>query len=312
MPNHPCPGASGNPLPEASLAGRRSKAKNRRNMQRSSHGRDSWQGAERAAEAVRAAWNEHPACGIVLGTGQGQLATCLDIQWETPLASLPSMPSTTAPGHSGRLVAGRWCGVPVVVMAGRCHLYEGRTPVEVTQGVRVLRALGCRCLILCNAAGGLNPRFRPGDLMVIADHVNFTFRVLRDGNALDASKADGLRAGKASVYDPLLQHTAWQAAWRAGVPVWRGTYAGVTGPCYETRAEYRMLRRIADAVGMSTVLEAELARRCGMRVAGLSIITNTAFPDSVAPVSQSQVVDVACHRAEAMVPVLEALVMASR
>lgn len=241
---------------------------------------ESGPGAVRAAldDAV-AALGAHarfaPRCGIVLGSGLGGLADEIDPDAVVPYRTIPHFPATTAAGHAGDLVLGRLEGRPVAALRGRAHLYEGYTPQQVVFPVRLLAALKVPVLILSNAAGGLNPAFRRGDLMVLTDHLNLT-----GANPLVGPNDDRLGPqfpDMSHVYDPSLRALA-EAAGRAGrVPLRAGVYAGVLGPSYETPAEIRMLRALgADAVGMSTVLEAIAARHAGMRVLGVAVITNAA------------------------------------
>ena len=228
-----------------------------------------------AVAALRAHTRAAPQCGIVLGSGLGGLADEIDPDAVVPYRAIPHFPAPTAAGHAGDLVLGRLEGRPVAALRGRVHLYEGYTPQQVVFPVRLLAALGAPVLILSNAAGGLNPAFRAGDLMVLTDHINFT-----GTNPLVGPNDDRLGPrfpDMSAVYDPSLRGLA-EAAGRAGqVPLRAGVYAGVLGPSYETPAEIRMLRTLgADAVGMSTVLEAIAARHAGMRVLGIAVITNAA------------------------------------
>lgn len=241
-------------------------------------GRASGPGAaalDEAAEAIRARWRGVPHCAIVLGSGLGALAGEIDAEAVVPYRAIPHFPTPAAAGHAGELVLGRLAGRPVAALRGRAHLYEGYTPQEVVFPVRVLAALRTPVLVLTNAAGALNPAFRRGDLMLLTDHINFT-----GTNPLVGPNDDRLGPrfpDMSAVYDPSLRALAL-AAGRAGrVPLRAGVYAGVLGPSYETPAETRMLRTLgADAVGMSTVLEAIAARHAGMRVLGIAVITNAA------------------------------------
>lgn len=230
---------------------------------------------EDAAAAVRAHSRLAPRCGIVLGSGLGGLAEAIDAETAVPYTAIPCMPVPTAQGHAGELVLGRLEGRPVVALRGRVHLYEGRTPADVVFSVRLLAALGAPVVILSNAAGGLNPVFQRGDLMLLTDHLNLT-----GTNPLVGPNDERLGPrfpDMSQVYDPVLCTLADDAGRAAGTPLRRGVYAGVLGPSYETPAEIRMIRALgADAVGMSTVLEAIAARHAGMRVLGIAVITNAA------------------------------------
>jgi purine-nucleoside phosphorylase len=216
-----------------------------------------------------------PAVGVVLGSGLGGFAEVLEADAEIPYAEIPGWPRSTAVGHAGKLLLGRSAGTSLAVLCGRAHLYEGYTPARVVFGVRVLRLLGVRTLILTNAAGGINTQFSPGALVLIADHIN-----LQGVNPLTGPNLDdfGPRFPDMSeVYSAELRQLAHQAARSLGVQLPEGVYAGLLGPSYETPAEIRYLRTIgADLVGMSTVQEAIAAVHAGMRVLGISCVTNMA------------------------------------
>lgn len=223
--------------------------------------------------AVRARTDLVPAVGIVLGSGLGALADGLEDPVAIPFADLPGWPAATAPGHAGRLLLGRLDSVPVVLLQGRLHLYEGNAPGLVVQPVLLMGALGARTIVLTNAAGGLSPVYRAGTLMVIADHINLTGH-----NPLMGQNADtmGQRFTDLSeAWSPRLRAALHAAARTEGVELTDGVYVGLTGPTYETPAEVRMLRRLGgDAVGMSTVLEAIAARWAGIEIVGVSLVTN--------------------------------------
>ena len=237
---------------------------------------------DEAAAAVRAHARLAPRCGIVLGSGLGGLAEEIDAEAVVPYAAIPHMPVPTAKGHAGELVLGRLDGRPVAALRGRVHLYEGYTPAEVVFPVRLLAALRVPLLILSNAAGGLNPAFRQGDLMLLTDHLNLT-----GANPLAGPNDDRLGPrfpDMSQVYDPALRALADEAGRGSNAALRSGVYAGVLGPSYETPAEIRMIRALgADAVGMSTVLEAIAARHAGMRVLGIAVITNAAAGPGPAP-----------------------------
>jgi purine-nucleoside phosphorylase len=230
---------------------------------------------DEAVAAVQARARIAPACGIVLGSGLGGLAEEIEAEAVVPYRMIPHFPVPTAEGHAGELVLGRLEGRPVAALRGRAHLYEGYTAREVVFPVRLLAALGTSALILSNAAGALNPAFRRGDLMLLTDHINFT-----GTNPLAGPNDDRLGPrfpDMSQVYDASLRRLAEAAARADRTPLRAGVYAGVVGPSYETPAEIRMLRAFgADAVGMSTVLEAIAARHAGMRVLGIAAITNAA------------------------------------
>jgi len=235
---------------------------------------------------------------LVLGTGSGLLAERIAQPKTLPFARVPHFPRATAPGHAGRIVCGELRGMRVLAMQGRCHLYEGFSVEQVTFPIHVAHRLGARLLVMTNAAGGLNPQFRTGEIMVVTDHVDLTFRSAgnsRNGAVQRENAALGrpIRSAQ-SFYDASLANAALAISHRLNIAAHAGVYVGVTGPNYETRAEYRFLRHIgADAVGMSTVWEARAAARLGMRVAALSVITNVAQPEHPERVEAQHVIDAA-------------------
>jgi len=223
--------------------------------------------------ALRARTDLVPAVGIVLGSGLGSLADGLQDAVAISFGDLPGWPPATAPGHAGRLLLGRLDGVPVVLLQGRLHLYEGNAPGLVVQPVLLMGALGATVVVLTNAAGGLNPVYRAGTLMVIADHINLTGQ-----NPLIGQNAGAMGerfTDLSEAWSPRLRAALHEAGRAEGVELTEGVYVGLTGPTYETPAEVRMLRRLGgDAVGMSTVLEAIAARWAGIEIAGVSLVTN--------------------------------------
>jgi purine-nucleoside phosphorylase len=238
--------------------------------------------------AVRARSDIVPSIGIVLGSGLGGLAADLEGTVSIPFAELPGWPATTAPGHVGRLLLGHLAGTAVAMLQGRFHLYEGYDPGLVVQPVLLFRRLGAEIVVLTNAAGGVDPGFGPGTLMVISDHLNLTGRTpLLGPNA----EAIGPRfQDLTDAWSPRLR-VALHAAGRAEeVELVEGVYAGLLGPQYETPAEVRMLRALgADAVGMSTVLECIAARWSGLEVCGVSLVTNAGAGYSGQPLSHEEV-----------------------
>jgi purine-nucleoside phosphorylase len=230
-----------------------------------------------------------PEWGIIMGTGQKLMAGELEGGGALPYQELPHFPRATSPSHQGRLGWGRLAGQPTLVFQGRVHLYEGYSLAQVTMPVRLAAALGVKNLIITNAAGGLNPLFKGGDLMVIADHIN----LLGDNPLVGENvEAWGPRFPDLSqVYDRALQDLAMEVARREGIALRQGVYVAVRGPSLETPAETRFLRLIgADAVGMSTVAEAIAAVHAGLRVLGVSIISNVNLPDAMAPITIEDVV----------------------
>lgn len=247
---------------------------------------------EEAAAAVRARVPFEPRLAVILGSGLGALADHVEAAGSVPYREIPHFPTSTVAGHAGRLVLGWLEGKPVAVLQGRVHLYEGYSAQEVAFPVRVLYALGCRTLLVSNAAGGLNREWQAGDLMVITDHINF-----QGTNPLVGPNDDTLGPrfpDMSRPYDPGLVELAERCALEERVVLRRGVYVAVLGPSYETAAELRMLRGLgADAVGMSTVPEVIAARHLGMRVLGLTAITDMATGEVVQPVTHEEVLRVA-------------------
>ena len=247
---------------------------------------------EACAQAVRARFPRPIDVAIILGTGLGGLADEIDIEQTIEYKDLPNFPLSTVESHKGRLLCGTLGGKTVVAMQGRFHRYEGYSLQQVTFPVRVLRALGADTLIVSNACGGMHPLWAAGDLMVIADHIN-----LLGDTPLIGPNDDTLGArfpDMSEPYDPALRALAREVASQHGITLREGVYVAVQGPNLETRAEYRFLRGIgADVVGMSTVPEVIVALHGGMRVLGLSIITDQCLPDALEPASLAQIVGVA-------------------
>jgi purine-nucleoside phosphorylase len=241
-----------------------------------------WDQIEQAAGEIRGRWSQAPRVGIILGTGLGSLAQQITDAVRIEYAALPHFPRSTAVGHAGQLVCGWLEGVPVVAMEGRFHAYEGYSYQQVTFPVRVMKALGAELLVVSNACGGLNPQYRCGDIMVIEDHIN-----LMNGNPLVGVNDDRLGPRFPDMcrpYDAELVDRSLEIARRENFAAHRGVYVAVTGPNLETRAEYRFLRLIgADVVGMSTVPEVIVAAHAGLRVLGLSIVTDLCLPDALQP-----------------------------
>lgn len=256
-----------------------------------------------AAAVVRARSAHVPEVAIVLGTGLGGLARAIESPVVIDYRDIPGFPLSTVESHAGRLLCGTLAGKRVVAMQGRFHRYEGYSLQQVTFPVRVLRALGAPTLVVSNACGGMHPLWQAGDLMLIADHIN-----LLGDNPLVGANDDRLGPrfpDMSQPYDPALRDLARAEARRQGITLREGTYVAVAGPNLETRAEYRMLRALGgDVVGMSTVPEVIVAVHGGMRVLGISIITDLCLPDALEPASLDAIIEVAA-RAE---PHLTALV----
>lgn len=239
-----------------------------------------------------------PTCAIVLGTGFGGVANALSVEREWAYADLPGFPRGQVSGHDGRLLLGTLAGVPLLVLSGRAHFYEGFSLAEITFPIRVLAALGVQTLLLTNAAGGIRRTYCPGDFMILSDHIN-----LIGSNPLRGMVEPGLQrfVDLTAVYDPALRRSLKRAARSARVRCHEGVYLAVSGPSFETPAEIRAFARWgADAVGMSTVPEAIVARQHGVRVAAVSAITNAAAgrDPSGRAISHQEVLDLASRRQE--------------
>jgi len=251
-----------------------------------------WEHVDEAAGVVRGRWAGSPTVGIVLGTGLGALAREIAVEATIPYPEIPHFPHSTVESHAGQLVCGTLSGRTVMAMEGRFHLYEGYTAAQVTFPIRVMRALGCRALMVSNAAGGMNPLHAKGDLIVIDDHIN-----LMGVNPLIGPNDERLGPRFPDLiepYDRKLQQLALDVARESNVVAHRGVYVGVTGPNLETRAEYRFLRAIgADVVGMSTVPEVLVAVHAGMKVLGFSIVTDLCLPDALEPAKLEDILAVA-------------------
>lgn len=241
---------------------------------------------------MRSRSQAEPRIAIILGTGLGALADKIQPEAVIPYHEIPHFPAPTIESHDGRLLLGTLAGEPVVAMQGRFHLYEGYDARQITLPVRVMRALGAEVLIISNACGGMNPLWNPGELVVIADHIN-----LLGTNPLVGPNDDefGPRFPDMSEpYDAGLRQVAERVALENSIQLRSGVYAAVPGPNLETRAEYRMLRTIgADVVGMSTVPEVIAAVHGGMRVLGISIITDACLPDALEPADVSTIIAIA-------------------
>ena len=245
-----------------------------------------------------------PEVAIILGSGLGGISETLESRSVIPYPDIPGFPVSTAPGHKGELVFGKFGGKNVVLMNGRFHYYEGYSMREVTFPIRVFQLLGVETLVVTNAAGGLNPDFDVGKPMVIVDHINFM-----GDNPLIGPNIDewGPRFPDMSEpYDRDLYELALEAAKDRGLPLYKGVYVAVAGPNFETAAEYRMFRSFgADAIGMSTVPEVIVAKHGGMRVLGFSIITDRCVPEEgLKPLSAEEVLEAAEKGGETLVEII--------
>jgi purine-nucleoside phosphorylase len=229
---------------------------------------------EAAAKILGQASRLRPRLAFVLGSGFHRVAACVENAVTVPYAELPGFPEVTVEGHAGHAIVGTLVQTPVILLAGRAHYYEGHDLDTVTFGVRVLAACGVQDLLLTNAAGGINPRMKPGEFMVLFDHINFMGATPLRG---PAAPGQPRFVDLTHAYEPALMRLLLKAGRISGVVVRQGVYLAVSGPNYETPAEIRAFARLgADAIGMSTVPEVIVARQCGIRTAGLSCITNRA------------------------------------
>ncbi len=264
---------------------------------------DLWTQIEQAQEFLRGQTAFMPRIGLILGTGLGELAEQIEAEISVPFAAIPHFARSTALSHQGNLLLGRLGGQPVVAMQGRVHYYEGYSMRQITLPVRVMKALGAETLILSNAVGGMNPQLQPGDLTVITDHIN-----LMGDNPLIGPNDDRLGPRFPDMSEPyhrdyieLIERTALELR----LSLRRAVYVAVAGPNLETAAEYRFLRAIgADTVGMSIVPECLAAVHAGLKVLGLSVVTDACFPDALRPVDVDEII----RTARQAQPQLEALV----
>jgi purine-nucleoside phosphorylase len=250
----------------------------------------SGEAARKSADAIgKRVGDRKPAVGIVLGSGLGGLAKAIQNPTRVPFKEIPGFPEATVVGHDGAVIAGSLAGREIVALSGRLHMYEGHSSALAAFPVRVFHALGIRELFVSNAAGGISTKLRVGDLMMISDHINLT-----GSNPLvgPAQEGETRFADMTDAYDPGLRRIMRTTAERLKIPLREGVYAGLLGPSYETPSEVKMLRLLgADAVGMSTVPEVIMARALGMRVAGISCITNAAAGVTGAALSHAEVLE---------------------
>lgn len=256
--------------------------------------------------AIRKFVHHKPRVAIILGSGLGDITQDIDARASLPYTELPHMPRSTALGHKGRLVCGELGDVPVILMDGRFHLYEGYTVNEISRPIAVLRELGAEMLIITNASGGINPAYRSGQIMVVEDHLN----LMTPGVRCASWSEKPLRCGPiCNFYDHALIEQTLEVAREQNFVCHRGVYVGVPGPNYETRAEYRAFRRLGgDVVGMSTVPEVIAARHVGLRVLALSMITNVACPDRPEKTTPEEVNRLAALAAPNLRKILSAIV----
>jgi len=257
-------------------------------------------------EYIRSRTNATPRVAVVLGSGLGAFADELTGRTEISYSDIPEWPASTAIGHAGKLVLGKLDGLDVAVMAGRSHLYEGYTPLQVTMGVRVLHSLGARTIVFTNAAGGINLSYGQGALVLISDHIN-----LQGSNPLIGPNDDALGPrfpDMSDAYSAECRAIAHEVGNQLGISLAEGVYAAVTGPSYETPAEIRYMRTIgADLVGMSTVPEAIVANHLGMRVLAISCVTNMAAGILPQKINHEEVLETGRRVRDTLVRFLKAL-----
>lgn len=261
---------------------------------------------EEAAAFVRSQLEVRPEIGLILGTGLGGVAESIENATVIPYSAIPHFPISTVLSHQGQLACGRWATKPIIAMQGRFHLYEGYTPQEISFPIRVMKALGVHLIIISAAAGGLNPQFKAGDLMLISDHINLTGQnPLRGPNCNEWGPRF---PDMAEPYSRSLQDLVVRTALSEKLPLQRGVYVGVPGPSLETAAETRFLRTIgADAVGMSVIMEVIAAVHSCMDVVGIAVITNVNLPDCYQPAVLEEIVAVAEQAGPKLVRLMEKL-----
>ena len=261
---------------------------------------------QETAQFLKGKMTSSPDTAIILGSGLGHLADDIDVEMEIAYKDIPNMPLSTVEGHSGKLLFGRLAGKDVMAMEGRFHYYEGYSMKEVTFPVRVMYELGIKKLFVSNAAGGMNPEFHVGDLMVIADHINmFPDNPLRGKNIPTGPRFPSMH----QAYDPEFIQIVDEASKQLGIKIFKGVYLGTQGPTFETPAEYRMFRGFgADAVGMSTVPEVIVAVHCGMRVFGISVITDLGGFEDAQKVSHEEVQEAAAAAQPRMTALMKELI----
>lgn len=261
----------------------------------------------KTVDFIRTKTSSKPSVGIILGTGLGGLVHEISVECEIPYQEIPNFEVSTVESHQGKLIFGELAGKSVVAMQGRFHYYEGYGMQEITFPVRVMKQLGIKTLLVSNACGGMNPIFRRGDVMIMSDHIN-----LLGDNPLIGRNSEILGPRFPDMSEPYSQRLieiAENVALDQKIKVQKGVYVAVTGPCLETRAEYRFLRTIgADVVGMSTVPEVIVARHAGLEVFGISVISDECFPDSLIPVSVTEIIKTAMHAEPKMTAIMKGLI----
>lgn len=251
-------------------------------------------------------WDRSPKFGVILGTGAGELAEAIEAEVEIPYGEVPHFPSSTAIGHKGQFVCGKLAGQDVIAMQGRFHLYEGYPVDQATLPIHVMHAMGVEILFVSNASGGINPNFRSGQIMLIQSHIDL---MCRSTPAMAGKTSQHRPLMRSDCYDAKLIEGAIATALENGFTVQQGIYTAMLGPNYETRAEYRFILKIGgDVAGMSTVPEVNVAGKYGMRVLGMSIVSNVANPDALQATSGQEVIDAASIAAPQLRAIVEAAI----
>jgi len=261
---------------------------------------------QETAAYLKAQMHSHPQTAIILGTGLGSLVHEIEDKYEISYETIPNFPVSTVEGHSGKLIFGKLGNKDILAMQGRFHYYEGYSMTEVTFPIRVMKELGIQDLFVSNAAGGMNPDFEIGDLMIITDHINFfPEHPLRGKNIAYGPRFPDM----SQAYDQALIQKANEIAAEKGIKVQHGIYIGTQGPTYETPAEYKMFRILgADAVGMSTVPEVIVANHCGIRVFGISVITDLGVEGKIIEVTHEEVQKAANQAQPLMTTIMRELI----
>jgi purine-nucleoside phosphorylase len=262
---------------------------------------------QKTTDVIREYTSLQPTVGVVLGSGLGNFKMNMEIDCEIPYEDIPNFPISTVEGHRGTLIFGSMAGKPLVCMAGRFHFYEGYSPADIAFPIRVLKWLGMQTLLISNAAGGMHPDFEVGDLMMIRDHISlFAHNPLIGPNEPELGPRFPDMSEPYSL--PLLEK-AKALAGQLNIRLHEGVYAGVTGPTFETRAEYKMLHLLgADAVGMSTVQEVIVARHMGIPVFGVSVITDLGISQQVQVITHEEVLEAAAAAEPRLTALFKALI----
>ncbi len=272
---------------------------------------DTYTQVQEAVTAIRHRWDRTPDFGIILGTGLGGLAREIRDATVIPYPEIPHFPRSTATSHKGDLVLGTLEGRPVMAMEGRFHLYEGYTPQQITLPVRVMRAMGAKAQIVSCASGGMNPQYKPGEIVIIEDHIN-----LMGVNPLVGPNDERLGPrfpDMCAPYDREIIELTEKVAMEEGIKVRQGVYVALVGPCLETRAEYRFLRALgADCVGMSTVPEVIVGVHCGLRNFGVTIVTDSCLPDALKPADIGEIIATANRTEPLLTRILRRVIREAR